>query len=140
MAENKDIKAENKNFEFQHTLDVRVHKRGYITCNCRYKGNPHTHTCDITSSTKIKFSKCYEDDCDMCFEELAYRNQRTKNVDGYLVCQQCSDKLGQRVICGDCFCELCFELSDDCKCCKFCGFQSNAQCMSYNSDKESNNE
>lgn len=118
----------------EHAYNVIVHKLGTITCFCGY--NDDSHEREIKG--KIKFSKCYEDQCPLCYEEYNYSLQQYKKIDGYVVCGQCNSELGNKSICTDCFCGFCFEFLSDCQCCKFCGHQTNAQCSCYDSDVEEN--
>lgn len=128
--------AEKQNSDNDFLYSIIVHRLGSIRCFCGYNGV--SHECIVKG--KIKFSKCYEDECPLCYEEYNYSLQRYQRIDGYLSCRQCKTKLGcSETICTDCFCGICFAFRDDCDCCKICNIQSNGQCCCYDSDTESNN-
>ena len=69
---------------------------------------------------KIIFVLCSED-CDVCKGFLynkEYNSARwDKNVDGYLICGTCHEKLGCEDICTSCFCKCCYVSEDEwCDC------------------------
>ena len=69
---------------------------------------------------KIIFVLCSED-CDVCKGFLynkEYNSPRwDKNVDGYLICGTCHEKLGCEDNCTSCFCKCCYVSADEwCDC------------------------
>ena len=60
-------------------------------------------------------------DCDVCKNEVdknEYSSLRWKrNVDGYLICGACREKLECEPICENCFCRFCYVSIDEyCSC------------------------
>ena len=129
--------AEKVEQENEKEYLIMVHKLGYITCYCGFTGD--AHHCKVEKG-KLKFDYCVDPQCGSCYEEMNWNLQRYKRKNGYTVCGHCESKIGGENICGDCFCQRCYEFHNDCKCCNFCGFQSDAQCTCYDSDSKSNNE
>ena len=71
-----------------------------LHCFCGFMGN--SHHCTRKMKGTLKISTCAED-CKVCEKEAdrkEYNHNRWKtNVDGYLVCGTCHDKLGPNPIC-----------------------------------------
>ena len=85
---------------------------------CGYIGT--SHECIQEFKGKIIFVP-WPKNCDVCKNGKArkeYNFERwSTNVDGYLVCGSCNDKLGCEPICEDCFCRVCYSsLEEFCFC------------------------
>ena len=88
-----------------------------IECTCRYIDTSHKCQKDFK---QIIFVRCTEG-CDICKNFLynkEYNSARwAKDVDGYLICGTCHDKLGCEQICEKCFCKGCYASADEwCDC------------------------
>ena len=88
-----------------------------ISCFCGYFGT--SHKCKVEADTVIKTELCSWS-CKTCTkieEKERYDDHRFKtNLDGYLVCGVCEDKIS--TICEYCFCQECWEENHDGEECK----------------------
>ena len=88
-----------------------------VECICGYIGTSHECQKDFK---KIIFVLCSED-CDVC-KGFSYNKEYNsarwdKNVDGYLICGTCHERLGCEDICTSCLCKSCYVSADEwCDC------------------------
>ena len=109
-----------------------IHRHGFITCVC---GKVVTkHVCNLQNvfqDLKIKFDLCpKKETCQFCEDIVQWNYERYMNVEGdnKLYCRKCTKEFeGDKGICHDCFCSVCYAHLNDFVCCKFC--PPNNQCV-----------
>ena len=91
--------------EHLHKLIFHWELKG-IQCICGYIGT--SHECTQEFKGKIIF---------VCKNDKArkeYNSERwSTNINGYLVCGSCNDKLGCEQICENCFCRVCYSSQEE---------------------------